>query len=54
MARGAALVHDVLPVLEAELRPELDAHAAGRLQEMRHRYGAFIARERARRPAAGG
>jgi hypothetical protein len=53
MARGAALVHDVLPVLEAELRPELDAHAASRLQDMRRRYGAFIERERARRPGAG-
>ena len=52
MARGAALVRDVLPILEAELSPGLDEHAATRLQEMRHRYGAFIERERARQ--AGG
>lgn len=48
MARGAALVHDVLPVLEAELRPEVDGHAAARLAEMRERYAPYIARERAR------
>jgi hypothetical protein len=48
MARGRALVHDVLPVLEAELVPELDAHAYGRLQEMLDRYAVFIARERGR------
>jgi hypothetical protein len=48
MARGSALVRDVLPVLEQELGPELDGHAAGRLQDMRDRYAGFIARERAR------
>jgi hypothetical protein len=46
MARGTALVHDVLPVLEA-IGPELDGHAAARLQEMRARYRAYIERERA-------
>lgn len=45
MARGRALVRDVLPVLEA-LGPELDAYAAGRLEEMRQRYATYIERER--------
>ena len=48
MARGRPLVQDVLPVIEAALTPELDAHAADRLQDMQQRYGAFISRERAR------
>ena len=48
MARGPALVHDVLPVLERHLRPELDAHAAERLEAMVERYAEVIARERAR------
>lgn len=46
MARGRALVRDVLPLLEA-LGPELDAHAAERLDQMRRRYSAYIERERA-------
>jgi hypothetical protein len=46
MARGRALVRDVLPVLEEGLTPHLDAHAAERLELMRHRYADFIARER--------
>src|SRR3954453_18455816 len=37
-ARGPALVEAVLPVLEALVVPELAAHAAGRLREMRERY----------------
>jgi hypothetical protein len=48
MARGRALVEDVLPVLEAELRPDLDAYAASRLDDMCSRYSEFIARTRAR------
>ena len=48
MARGTVLVRDVLPLLEAELHPGLDAHAAQRLESMRQRYAAYIARERAR------
>jgi len=48
MARGRALVQDVLPVLEARVVPELDEHAAGRLREMTERYADVIARERAR------
>ena len=51
MARGHALVEDVLPVLEASITPELDAHAAARLAALRERYGAVIARaESAARP----
>lgn len=48
MARGRVLVEDVLPLLEAAITPELDAHAADRLAEMRERYAPFIQRERAR------
>jgi hypothetical protein len=48
VARGPALVEDVLPVLEALVVPELDAHAAGRLREMHERYGTYIARVEAR------
>jgi hypothetical protein len=46
MARGAALVEDVLPVLEREDIAALDAHAATRLAEMRSRYAAYIERMR--------
>ncbi len=48
MARGRTLVEDVLPILEAHVSPQLDGHAAERFDEMRERYGAFIARERRR------
>jgi hypothetical protein len=48
MARGRALVTDVLPVLEAGLSPEFDAHAHERLQSMCERYASFIERERDR------
>jgi hypothetical protein len=48
MVRGAALVRDVLPLLEAELHPELDGYASERLQQMLSRYAGYIARERAR------
>ena len=44
MARGQALVEDVLPVLEAALTPEVDTYAASRLAEMRERYADYIAR----------
>ncbi|HEX8159758.1 MAG TPA: hypothetical protein VF526_20445 [Solirubrobacteraceae bacterium] len=50
VARGPALVHDVLPVLEELVVPELDAHAAQRLREMAERYRTYIARVRARAP----
>lgn len=47
MARGRALVRDVLPLLEKELRGgQLDAHAAERLKTMCQRYAAYIDRER--------
>jgi hypothetical protein len=44
MARGRALVEDVLPVLEAGLTPDVDGYAAQRLAEMRTNYADFIAR----------
>jgi len=53
MARGRTLVEDLLPLLEAHLRPELDGHAAARFDEMCSKYGAFIARERSRRAPVG-
>jgi hypothetical protein len=43
MARGEALVEDVLPVLE-DLTPGLDGDAAGRLDTMRSDYAPFLAR----------
>ena len=52
MARGRALVEDVLPVLEAVVSPELDEPAAERLAEMRANYAAYIARIRGREGAA--
>jgi hypothetical protein len=48
MARGQALVHSILPLLEAEITPELDGHAAERFRDMCARYSAFIERERSR------
>jgi hypothetical protein len=48
MARGPALVHEVLPVLEAHVRPSLDGYAWERLEAMRERYATYIDRERAR------
>jgi hypothetical protein len=48
MARGRVLVEDVLPLLERSIGPDLDAHAANRLDEMREKYAGYIARERAR------
>jgi hypothetical protein len=47
MARGVALVEDVLPILEREDLSRLDAHAALRLAEMRERYAGYIDRLRA-------
>jgi hypothetical protein len=47
MARGPALVNDVLPVLEEGVRAEIDAYAAERLAGMRERYADYIARTRA-------
>jgi hypothetical protein len=48
MARGRALVEDVLPVLEGVVTPELDEPGAQRLAEMAARYGDYIARVRDR------
>jgi hypothetical protein len=48
VARGTALVEDVLPVLDELIVPELDGHAAARLADMRERYAAYIARVHAR------
>jgi hypothetical protein len=46
MARGPALVQDVLPVLEEGVREDLDGYAAGRLAEMKERYAEYIGRLR--------
>ena len=48
MARGTALVHDVLPLLEARLDESIDQHAAARLRAMCERYAGYIQRERSR------
>ncbi|MGH2889219.1 MAG: hypothetical protein ACRDNJ_06305 [Solirubrobacteraceae bacterium] len=48
MARGRALVEDLLPVLEAELRADLDGHSFERFRLMLERYAPFIERERRR------
>src|SRR5579875_3549599 len=46
MARGRALVDDVLPILERGVSSDFDAHAAERLTGMCDRYASYIARER--------
>lgn len=48
MARGVALVEEVLPVLEADLDDRLDPYATERLNGMLERYAPFITREKAR------
>jgi hypothetical protein len=48
MARGTALVRDILPVLEEASIEALDGHAAERLRMMLDRYAPVIDRERAR------
>jgi hypothetical protein len=48
MARGPALVEDVLPLLEASLTRDVDAYAADRLSAMCERYASFIDRARSR------
>jgi hypothetical protein len=50
MARGRALVRDLLPILEHELDDNLDGHAASRFRAMTDRYASFIERERVRQP----
>lgn len=49
MARGPALVEDLLPLLERHLVPALDGYATSRLAEMHSRYREYIARSRATR-----
>jgi hypothetical protein len=44
MARGPALVEDLLPILDEALTEDIDAHASARLKEMRTRYAEFFAR----------
>jgi hypothetical protein len=46
MARGVALVEDVLPVLEQGVAADLDGYATERLNQMRERYSDYIARIR--------
>jgi hypothetical protein len=53
MARGQALVEDVLPVIEDLVTPEVDAHAAARLEAMLDRYAGYIERTRGGMPANG-
>jgi hypothetical protein len=48
MARGRALVEDLLPILEADILAERDARSAERFQAMCERYASVIQRERAR------
>lgn len=48
MMRGRPLVRDLLPLLQQELQPDVDAYAAGRFALMVERYAAFIERERDR------
>lgn len=48
MARGTALVRDVLPLLEEKLHGGLDGYAAERFEGMCSRYAGYIARERDR------
>jgi hypothetical protein len=48
MARGPALVEQLLPILEAHITPDLDEPAHERLSTMTERYAGVIARARAR------
>jgi hypothetical protein len=51
MARGEALVVDLLPILERHITPDLDGHAYDRLTSMTSDYATAIARLRARAAA---
>lgn len=46
MARGPALVEDLLPILETSLLDSLDSHAAARFEAMCAKYADYIARVR--------
>ncbi len=48
MARGEALVLDLLPILERHVTPDLDWHAWERIEAMKERYADPIRRVRAR------
>ena len=48
MARGDALVLDLLPILERHVTPELDGHAYERLTTMTTDYASAIAKLRSR------
>lgn len=50
MARGPALVHDVLPLLERHISPRLDAHAYDRFRGMVDDYAGVIAQAGGRPP----
>lgn len=50
MARGRALVADVLPLLDPDEISVLDAHAGARLVAMCDRYAAYIEREQRASP----
>ena len=53
MARGRALVQDVLPIVEAELLSERDGRSTERFRTMCERYASVIERERGRLPDTG-
>ena len=53
MARGTALVRDVLPHLEGAVHAGIDGYAAERFEAMLSRYSGYISRERARLDALG-
>jgi hypothetical protein len=44
MVRGRPLVEDLLPILEQDVRPDVDAHVALRLEQMQERYAGYIRR----------
>lgn len=46
MARGPALVQDLMPLLDEDLTPDRDAHVFARYAAMRERYADVIARHR--------
>jgi hypothetical protein len=48
MARGRALVEELLPLLDVDQVMALDEHAGGRLAAMCDRYGQYITSQRAR------
>ena len=52
MARGEALVEDVLPVLQVALTPDIDAPAAERMEAMVTDYSGYIERVRGRAGSA--